>query len=181
MKEKVKNIIFISCVLLFFGLVLAATSLAAPTGDQVKVAMVYNLAKFVDWPDSVFVDSQSPLVVCWLGSESFQGDLSALQGKTLKNRSVVVRRAGRLEDVGTCHILIVSSEFNKEIAEIRGLAKQSSVFTVSDMSGFVQKGGMIEFDNKGGKIQFNVNLLSIKDSQLGISAQVLKLAVDVIE
>ena len=75
---------------------------------RLKAAFLYNFAKFIDWPSDSFPAGASPIVLCVLGSDPFGTALDeTLQGKTVRGRSLVIRRFREVEDVRACHILFV--------------------------------------------------------------------------
>lgn len=60
--------------------------------EQVKASMLYNFAKFVDWPPR----ANSEMVLCVLGSDPFGPALDSLDGKPLKDKTLSVQRIFRL-------------------------------------------------------------------------------------
>lgn len=159
----------------------SACAQSAPTESQVKVAMIYNLAKFVEWPESALPHTADTLRVCYLGDSPLADDINLLQNKTVKNRTLVVKQVNRIEDIGNCQILIVSEAFKNRLSFIPDSKRFQGVFTVSDIDDFAADGGMVEFYQADGKIRFKINHGAFKEAGLVISAQVLKLATDVIE
>jgi hypothetical protein len=153
----------------------------SPIEAKVKVAMIYNLVKFVEWPDNVFPDPQSSFVISVLGAASFKEALSSLQGKPIKNHVITIRQITRIEDLGTCQVLVVGEGFREHLPAIREKALQKGMFTISDMPGFAESGGMIEFLVNEGKVRFTVNHAAMKAARLVISSQVLKLSYAVID
>lgn len=150
---------------------------SAPSDAQVKAAMVYNLAKFLDWPGETFPGNSVPLTICWLGNGPLVEELQAIDGKLVRNRPVVVRQARPSGDIGECKILVIDESQRPGLPEIIGLAKTRHIFTISDMQGFAAAGGMLGFTSDAGKIRFQVNLDSVKSSGITVSSQVLNLAV----
>jgi hypothetical protein len=179
---------FLTIGLTFLILVHTAASSVAgqakastPTESQVKVAMIYNLAKFIEWPESILPNTAGTLQICYLGDSSLAGNIKQLQNKTVKNRTLVVKQVNRIEDVGSCQILIVGEEFRDRLSLITGSKRFQGVFTISDIEDFAVIGGMVQFYLKNGKIRFKINHAAFKKADLVVSAQVLKLATDVIE
>lgn len=52
--------------------VAAAYDVATPSESQLKAACLHHFVKFIKWPDNVFNDRKSPLMVCILGNEFCQ-------------------------------------------------------------------------------------------------------------
>jgi len=150
-----------------------------PTDAQVKAAMVYNLAKFVEWPGESPADGASPLLVCWLGDGQLSTELQALQGKTIRNRPIVVRQARQPEEIGSCQLLVIDAAQRAQLPAILKLVRGSNTFAISDMQGFADAGGMLGFVTEAGRVRFEINLEAINATSLKVSSQVLSLAVSV--
>jgi len=56
----------------------------------------------------------------------------------------------------------------------------SSVLTVGEAEGFARRGGAIELRKEGDEIHFEINVDAAERAELQVSAQLLKLAVNVI-
>ena len=149
----------------------------SPTDAQVKAAMIYNLAKFVEWPGEASAVVPAPLTVCWLGSGPLAEELQAIDGKLVKNRPVVVRQAKTIAEVGDCQILVVDRTQQVQLPGILKAAERNKIFTVSDVKGFAAAGGMLGLVSDGGKVRFEINLAAVEAANIKVSAQVLSLAV----
>ncbi len=141
---------------------------------QVKAALIYNFAKFVDWPaDAVAGDA---LVVGVLGQDPFGPALEALQRKTVKDRPIRVKRFATLDALERCHILFVSSSEKDNLLEILAAISGDSVLTVSEMESFAEVGGIIRLVTRRAKVRFQINVAAGESSGLQISSQLLRLA-----
>jgi hypothetical protein len=157
----------------------ASAQQAHPTESQVKAAYLYNFGKFVRWqaPPS---DSAS-FDICVLGKNPFGSALaSTVLGEKLDGKDIHVRNISNLPDAARCRILFISSSEESRLRAIQAMAKQSNFLTVSDMPGFVQRGGMIELVTHEDRIRFQVNVGAISDAGLSVSSELLKVAVKVI-
>jgi hypothetical protein len=54
--------------------------------------------------------------------------------------------------------------------------KNQPILTVGENMGFLKAGGMIGLEKLNGKMQLNINLPVIKQSELVVSSRILKLA-----
>jgi len=142
----------------------------------IKAAFLYNFAKFVDWSPESLPESNTSLILCVLGQDSFGGALESLEGKTVKGRELVVRHTTRLENLDKCHILFISASEKKRLPEILKSISKMNLLTVSDMKGFAQEGGIINLVKEGSRIRFEINLDAASLSGLIISSNLLKLA-----
>jgi hypothetical protein len=168
----------------FIGLLcgaIAATSLGAQESGiseyKIKAAYLYNFGRFVRWPDNSPVGKDNSFGVCVLGQDPFGPTLdSTFAGETLDGKSVVIRRVSRPQDALGCRILFISSSEEPHLKAILAVLDNAGALTVSDMPGFTQQGGMIQFVFQGSKIRFEVNLTSAESSRLVLSSELLKVA-----
>lgn len=152
---------------------------ARPTEYQVKAVYLYNFSRFVEWPARRISASGNSFTICVLGKDPFGSALdTTVAGESIAGRRVVVRRTSKPQDALDCQIVFVSASEDKQLKEDLA-ALTGGVLTVSDIPGFSERGGMIQFVAEGGKIRFEVNLSNAKDSGLVLSSDLLKVAVAV--
>lgn len=163
--------------------------LAAPAHAQalsaadasVKIALVYNLAKFTEWPAQALGPAQRQIAFCLAGdAEPYAAGLAAVDGRQLGGREVRVRRLGRGADAAGCHILYIARSEERRAAELLAQAHPQAALTASDIADFAELEGIIGFVNVDNKVQFEINLRSARAANLKISSEVLKLARNVI-
>jgi hypothetical protein len=140
---------------------------------QVKAAMLYNVAKFVEWQGA---KTDTPMQVCILGNNPFGAALYSLRGKVVHGRQLNVRQVSRPAEIGACQILYISSSERRSLPSIIGDRGLPGVLTVSDMDRFASGGGVVGFVEVDGKIRLEVNLEAAQQANLKISSQLLKLA-----
>ncbi|WP_236026677.1 YfiR family protein [Geomonas diazotrophica] len=148
----------------------------APQEYQVKGAMVFNMAKYIEWPTGVFSGSGAPLVVCSIGRGPFTGALEQYRGKTVLGHPLQVRRMQPGEELGECHLLVVSGVEKRYLAGILDQARKRSLLTVSDIPDFARLGGIIGLVEVEGRVRFEINVKAAQQSRFKISSQLLKLA-----
>lgn len=154
---------------------------SVPQEYKVKAAFLYNFTLFVEWPAEAFSGNDSPLNICILGKSPFGDVLGSLKGKTVKTRKLVVRQINSVQEMRSCQVLFVSASEKMQLPNILAAAKNQNVLTVSDMDGFAEAGGIINFITLEDKVRFEINLKAAQQARLKISSQLLKLARDVIE
>lgn len=149
----------------------------APTEYEVKAALLYNFARFVSWPDAAFSDARAPFVIGVLGENPFGGILDrTVEDKKVGERTFVIRHWAKLEDVGPCHILFVSAYEQKRVSRLIESIAGVSVFTVGDVEGFAERGGVADFEMDGYRVRIEINPKSAERAKLHISSKLLALA-----
>ena len=160
------------CLLMLF----IAPALSAPRSSLVKVAYLYNFAKFVEWPKEALARDRVTFSLCILGTDSFVGALPSIQGKPIKGKKVAIEYFSQDAPLGSCHILFVSSSEAERVAHIVKELQQEPVLTVADMEEFTHQGGMINFITQSHKIRFAINVQSAMRAGLHVRSKLLKLA-----
>jgi len=147
-----------------------------PDESQVKAALVFNIAKFVDWPAASFAQDSSPLVICTLGSGGFVSAVADLQGKQLKGHPVAVTQISRAEEIRTCHLLVIGNADAGQVQSVLFKLRSQPVLSISDRDRFAHSGGVVGLYRQSNKVKFEVNLQAAQQRQLKISSHLLKLA-----
>ncbi|QWV95792.1 YfiR family protein [Geomonas oryzisoli] len=148
----------------------------APQEYQVKGAMVFNMAKYIEWPADAFSGSGAPLVVCSVGRGPFTAALEQYRGRTVLGHPVQVKRVQPGEELGECHLLVVSGVEKRYLAGIVDQARRRSLLTVGDLPDFARLGGAIGLVEVEGRVRFEINVKAAQQSRSKISSQLLKLA-----
>ena len=166
----------ICAILLSSGLNVSAQS-ASSREYQVKAVFLFNFAQFVEWPTNAFSQAQTPLVIGVLGEDPFGAYLDdTVRGEKVNNRSLVVERYRRAEEIKTCHVLFISRSEADRLAEILANLKGRNILTVGDAESFAERGGMIRFATEKNKLRLKVNLEAVKAANLTISSKLLRSA-----
>ena len=144
---------------------------------QVKAAYLFNFAQFVKWPDSLFPDKDSPLVLGILGEDPFDSYLDeVVRGEKVDGHPIKVVRYRSIEQVKHCHILYIGASEERRTAELLKALGRKQVLTVGESDLFPRRGGMVSMVNRDGRIRLSVNLQAIQASELGVSSKLLQVA-----
>jgi hypothetical protein len=172
------NLKHINAAIILLGLVIGFTGAANGESQEseymIKAAFLYNFAKFVDWPHESLKDDLSPFRVFILGTDPFGDTLDSIKDKTVKGRKLAIKRVQKVEEAAQCHILFLSSSEQGSVRQI--IQSLGPVLTVSEIPGFCQSGGMINFIKAANKIQFEINPDAAQKKKLTISSRLLSLA-----
>ncbi len=162
-------------ITLFFVLISAALADAAVDEYKVKAAMIFNFAKFVDWPVGSF-GSDNRFTYCIAGKSPLSATMQQMQGKLIKERSVLVRHIDRPAEVSGCQVLFIAQSEGSHLSSYFLEASRSSSVTISDVEQFVDSGGIIGFTEEDNKIRFEINQETARKRGIKISSHLLGLA-----
>ncbi|MGH9783315.1 MAG: YfiR family protein, partial [Terriglobia bacterium] len=102
-----------------------------------------------------------------------------LEGESVNNHAVRARRLLSDGDLRSCHILFISRSERERFAQIVSRLRGSSVLTVSELPGFADAGGMIEFIVEEGKARFSINTATTEAAGLRLSSRLLRVAKEI--
>jgi hypothetical protein len=162
---------------LLSGMVGVAGGDVSMTEYQVKALFLLNFTKYVDWPPTSFVETNTPIIIGLYGENRFGDALNkAVEGKTISGRRIIVQSIDRDDDLGKCQILFISDSEKSRLGEILDRVKALPVLTVSEIDQFLEQGGAINFVKKDGKIRLEVNLDAARLAKIQISSKLLNVA-----
>jgi hypothetical protein len=148
----------------------------SPSEYQIKAAFLYNFAKFVEWPAKALPETSTSMTLCILGEDPFGTDLEQiLDGKTVNDKSIVIKRFRGIRGLEVCHILFISSSERHHLPEILDALREASMLTVGETERFAKLGGIINFTIEENKVRFEINVDAAGRAGLKISSRLLKL------
>jgi len=146
------------------------------TEYAVKAAFLYHFAKFAEWPAEAGGPIPPVVHLCVLGDDPFGQALEELSDRGADGLKVDVRHVTRVEESPRCHILFVSASEGDRLAAHLARARRAGILTVSDLDGFAQAGGVIQFVLEDGKVRFWINRAAAERSGVRLSSRLLALA-----
>lgn len=144
--------------------------------SDIKAAIIFNLARFTDWPESSHHNEGNHFSLCSHASKGMETALDGLAGKTLHGRTLEIVHIKDLDDVSDmCEIFFISNlpdrlDFNS--------LHSKGMLTMSDHPGFTYEGGGMSIQRQGKKIRFSINSAALKDAGVKPSSKILSLAVE---
>ena len=181
---KLRRQLLICCVA-GLGLLCASISwiaIAAGNNDsdiseqRVKAVFLYKFAAYVDWPEAIFSQRDSPFVIGVLDADPLEADLNqVVSGRTIKDHPIVVKRLRRGDALAGVHILFIrlSSERGQDwLAAAEGLP----ILTVTEDDGKHAKTGILHFVIENNRVRFEVSRDAAERNGLRLSAQLLAVA-----
>jgi hypothetical protein len=144
---------------------------------QLKAAVVFNFAKFVEWPPQSFGGSGDPITLCVLGQNPFGHWLGdTLAGKVVNGKAFTIRKISGSQEAGRCQIVFVSSSERKRCRAVLDGLRAEGLLTVGDTPGFADMGGVVNLRLEEETVRMEVNVEAARQKNLQISAKLLSLA-----
>lgn len=143
---------------------------------QVKAAFLYNFAQFVVWPETAFTNAEEPFRIGVLGDNPFGKDLvETVRGETIHGRPMTILESRRVETLANCQIIFITNAEAGHLDEVFSKLGSKPVLTVSEIPGFAQRGGVINFYREGSKVRFEINPDAAEKNALKVSSELLTL------
>lgn len=151
---------------------------SADLGYQIKAAYIYNILKFVTFPDSAF-HVEGVLNVCILGEDRFGAVLDRINGASIPQGVINIIRLddGEGEQLDECNALYVVETERWSIKSILSRIDSKEILTISEFSPFIQYGGLIELFVQDDSIHFRINEELAKVTDFQVAAQLIQLGV----
>jgi hypothetical protein len=154
---------------------------AAPDEHDLQLAYLFNLARFVVWQDASPADG---ITLCLSGANPFGSRLRQLEGRLVHDRPLRIRRIVQIEPAdgagwNGCNLLYIAASERQRLPRLLdALATPAGrgVLTVSDLPGFVQSGGMVQFFRDGDHLRFAINPERIDQAGLSLRSQLRQMA-----
>ena len=164
------------------ALCLAPASEATAAGPNpameyaVKATYLYKFAPFVEWPANAFPSPTSPLYLCVLGDDPFDGTLdTAVSGQKVDRHPVVVLRMQKIDGGTRCHILYLAPSRAQSGPEALHSIRGRPVLTVTEQ-GQGPGGAVIQFVLKDNRVRFDIDTTAAAANGMTISSKLLGLA-----
>lgn len=151
---------------------------STPSEYQLKAAFLFNFAKFVEWPQEAFAETNSPFIIGILGDSPFGNELAqTVVGKNINEHPITLKTFRAAAEATNCHLLFISNTEQKRLPEIIPRLRATPILTVGETERFIEAGGMINFVTENNKIRFQISDDAAKAARLKISSKLLSLAV----
>ena len=145
------------------------------TENQLKVAFFYNFIRFANWPDAAFPKDNVPFKICVASSND--SIFQVLSANDVHGRKIEVVKYKVLSDLIGCQAVFIGKEKDSNfIKQVMHRIKNKPILVVGESEDFLDVGGMIRLKSINGKLAFEINNESAKESGLTLSSKMLALA-----
>lgn len=157
-------------------------SASTPTQAEIGAAFIFNFAKFTEWPSQTFVDSGSPLTVCFLGADDYRSAFRVIaNGKAVNGRWVAVRDVKAAGETRDCQIVYADSTSSAVIVGVLKNARQFSTLAIGTSEDFLARGGTIRLFVESNRMRFDVNVGAVARTKIKLSSKLMALARSVVD
>lgn len=161
---------------------LASWSVPAAAADareyKVKAALLYQITRMVEWPDSALVEEKETLRIGVLDPDPFGDALArAVAGRPGPfGNGIEVVRIDSIDDALACHVLFVPRNPDPDVLQALPELRRAAVLLVGEETGFAERdGGIIALVPNGRTMSMVLNLEALTDSGLHARSRFLRL------
>jgi hypothetical protein len=170
---------FLLCLFCLIGSSSPLRAQEASQEYQLKAAFIVNFSRFITWPEQAFSPQQQELNICVAGKNPFGSALIAVEHKIVNGHAINIVYAETLRKPQQCHLLYISSSEKTDLQSLFSHLDHQPVVTISDIPGFVDAGGSIEFVIKEDRLSFIINNSELRQRGIQAGASMLDLAASV--
>lgn len=148
---------------------------------KIKAAYLYNLIKFVNWPEENNDEAEQQqetaedIKICVYGENPFGTYLNQLSERRAKNRDITVLYIDSPDAISNCQLLYVSRA-SKETATILTSIENTPILSIGETTDFTTRGGIVGLIIKNNNVQLQINLTQAKTVGFEISGNLLEIA-----
>lgn len=160
----------------------ANSSFAQDTVDpsKVRIAYLYHFLRFTEWPIKNRPSRDQSYSICIPKLTSSNEFLGLIRQKTVNGQPIEIRHVDANDSLASCQILYLAELSTDLQRRYIDLITDLSVLSVGSGNAFLDAGGIIAFNVRGGELTFSVNLTRANQADLKISANMLDVAERVI-
>lgn len=144
--------------------------------QNVLAALALNIVRFTTWPVEVQAQMKDEIDFCVVGDNMVQQSFDSIDRKAVGNKMLRVINLSRFRNFEQCHVLYISELKQNVLLQVFVEIRKQPLLTIGEGFDFAVQGGMIGLENISGKIALHINLPVVQESNLNISARLLKLA-----
>lgn len=143
---------------------------------RIKAAYLYNLGKFITWPNEDDMPKDAPITICVYGYNPFENYLDKLRERQIRGRAIAVRYVGERDTVDGCQLLFISQHNTTQPKVLNAPPPYPPILTVSDDQDFLNRGGQVSLITVSNNVQLDINLTRAKQAGFSVSANLLEIA-----
>ena len=148
--------------------------------DEVKVAFILNIARFVEWPAGQFRNGDQRLRLCIYRSNPFGSAIDTIRDKRVGGRMLRVETVRTAAEEHACNILFVPPDELGRFTRENEDSTDRPLLTITDLTTgqrawSERRNILVALVREGKRMGVEINLSAVQHSGLQISSELLKL------
>ena len=202
MNKKINILTVLAVWLLFLPIVKKAGAEEATYKEhEIKAAYIFKFVNFIDgWrfqqesgeDKEKDAGKERSIIIGVIGRNPFRGAFVPYKDKQVKNRKIIVKYYKgyselnsndekvtihpRIKQIKQCDLLFICSSEKDYIDNILDPIRHERILTISEIPGFLESGGIINFVMERDMVRFEINTAGVNRAKLQIRSKMLRLA-----
>lgn len=149
------------------------------TFATIKAIFIFNFSTLCDWPKE---DKTGNFVIGVYGETNLYSELvKKYSSKTIGSQPIEIVQYSSQSSIEKCHILFITSSNSSKVDDISDDMKGESILIVSENSGALDDGSVINFVIEDNKQKFEISKKNAGKRDIVIGSTLAQLATKVIE
>ncbi|RLD27339.1 MAG: hypothetical protein DRI54_01260 [Bacteroidetes bacterium] len=144
------------------------------TNAILKASYIYNFAKMIDWPEAE--KSGNFIIGVYGNSNVYKELIKKYASKNIGNQQIEVKKLSDTPSVGKIHLLYITKEKKGDIPVILKSIKKKPVLVVTENSGSLDEGSIINFIIVDANLNFELNVEQADKHDLIVGSRLKDLA-----
>lgn len=169
------------CLYIFILLVFSSFKVVINSDEQeynLKAAFIYNFTNYIEWNDT---ESKEFIIGVLGGTEILDPLLDISEKHRVKEKRIAVKHFQNASEIEFCHILFISKDVTTPLTAIKTKISKEKTLLISENREYAEQGTAFNFTVIDNKLKFEANIRVINETQLKVSSQLLKLAIQIKE
>lgn len=147
---------------------------AANSENEIKAAVLGKLNHFIKQKSPI---DNKQFIIAVFKDEKFATLLKEqYKNKQINHKNVLVKDVQTIEEIKNPNILYIGKTSQELQYQLIQYSQNHALLSISEESGFGQRGGIIQLYFSSLKIRFKINLIAAKKSNLKISSSLLSIS-----
>ena len=142
---------------------------------HLKTVFLYNLAKFVKWPQAAVKASPDVLRIGVMDDTHVRPAFPLIAKKRVRGRTLELRLITSARDADDCDVVFLNGDDLRLIQLILQRVRTRPILTVGEIPEFTDWGGIIRFRMEGEHTRIDVSLENAALAELPLKSQLLQL------
>lgn len=139
-----------------------------------KASYIYNFAKMIDWPAA---DKSGNFIIGVYGNSSVYKELiKKYASKNIGNQQIEIKKLSDTPSIGKIHLLYISKDKESDLSALMSGIKESAVLVVTESSGALERGSIINFVIVNNSLKFELNIVGANEHNLNVGSRLKSLA-----
>lgn len=144
--------------------------------ETVFAALTLNIIRFTNWPGTATQHFKDGINLCVYGDNVTLDAFTSIDQKPVGEFKIKIINLAHLNNFERCDALFLSELRQNLLLQVFSETRHRNILTIGENQNFAEQGGMIGLRNINNKISLDMNLKTIRESEINISSRLLTLA-----